>query len=72
MTGVDSSGCGVFFFFFFFDFHPYTCVFEASADFPKFLEIYETLVAEGNALWWQTVIFFWRIIDRNLASATRA
>ena len=47
-------------------------VFEASADFPKFLEIYETPVAEGNALWWQTIIFFWRIIDRNLASATRA
>ena len=37
--------------FFFFRFSPiHFGVFEASADFQKFLEIYETPVAEGNAL----------------------
>ena len=76
MTGVDSSGSGVLFFFRFSRNLPappiHFGVFEASADFPKFLEICETPVAEGNALWWQTIIFFWRIIDQNLVSATLA
>ena len=54
MTGVDSSGSGVLFFFRFSRNLPappiHFGVFEASADFPKFLEICETPVAEGNAL----------------------